>query len=100
LPAGERGDVDRITATCRAAVGEDAFASAFDHGRVHGESEVDLLVALRQGDELFAGRLAGVGTREPGSCSGWARSTTRPERPRERQPRPEQADRPRGPGRV
>jgi predicted ATPase len=47
LPAGERGDVDRITATCRAAVGEDAFASAFDHGRVHGESEVDLLVAHR-----------------------------------------------------
>ncbi|TWF75727.1 putative ATPase [Pseudonocardia hierapolitana] len=45
LPAGERGDVDRITATCRAAVGDDAFASAFDHGRVHGEPEAGLLVA-------------------------------------------------------
>jgi hypothetical protein len=39
LPTGERGDVDRITATCRATVGEDAFASAFDQGRMHGESE-------------------------------------------------------------
>ncbi len=46
LPSGERGDVDRIAATCRAAVGEDAFASAFDHGREHGESEADLVVAL------------------------------------------------------
>jgi predicted ATPase/DNA-binding SARP family transcriptional activator len=42
LPVGERGDFDRITATCRAAVGVDKFATAFDHGRANGESEVNL----------------------------------------------------------
>jgi predicted ATPase/DNA-binding SARP family transcriptional activator len=40
LPAGERGDVDRITATCQAAVGEGTFSSAFDYGRANGESEM------------------------------------------------------------
>jgi hypothetical protein len=33
LPVGERADVDRITASCRAAMGTDRFASAYDHGR-------------------------------------------------------------------
>ncbi len=32
LPAAERGDVDRITAAARAALGEEAFAAAFAHG--------------------------------------------------------------------
>ncbi|MEU4443387.1 hypothetical protein AB0K14_14105 [Actinosynnema sp. NPDC050801] len=48
LPTGERGDVDRITATCRSASGEEAFTSAFtsalDDGRARRESEVDLVV--------------------------------------------------------
>lgn len=41
LPAGERGDVDRITDAVRATVGEDAFTAAFDRGRVTGEAEID-----------------------------------------------------------
>ncbi|MEJ3653167.1 BTAD domain-containing putative transcriptional regulator [Actinomycetes bacterium KLBMP 9759] len=45
LPAGERGDVDRVTAVCREALGADAFASAFDDGRLHDDDpEADLLV--------------------------------------------------------
>jgi hypothetical protein len=42
LPSGERGDVDRITGAIRAAVGAEAFTAAFERGRVHGESEVDV----------------------------------------------------------
>ncbi|MEJ2857695.1 MULTISPECIES: BTAD domain-containing putative transcriptional regulator [unclassified Saccharothrix] len=41
LPAGERGDVDRITAAILAAVGAEAFTDAFERGRARGESEVD-----------------------------------------------------------
>lgn len=33
LPAGERGDVDRITAAARAELGAPAFTEAFDRGR-------------------------------------------------------------------
>ncbi|GAB3004181.1 BTAD domain-containing putative transcriptional regulator [Saccharothrix stipae] len=60
LPTGERGDVDRITATCRSALGEEAFTSVFasaftsavtsestsaaDGGRPRRESEVDLVL--------------------------------------------------------
>ncbi|ONI80841.1 AfsR family transcriptional regulator [Saccharothrix sp. ALI-22-I] len=44
LPSGERGDVERITATSRAALGADAFAVEFERGRAHGESEVDFIV--------------------------------------------------------
>lgn len=36
LPAGERGDVDRITATARAALGADAFDAAFAAGHAEG----------------------------------------------------------------
>ncbi|MDT0452353.1 BTAD domain-containing putative transcriptional regulator [Streptomyces sp. DSM 40473] len=32
LPPAERGDVDRVTAGARAALGEEAFAAAFDRG--------------------------------------------------------------------
>lgn len=42
LPAGERGDVERISASARATLGETAFAAAFDRGRALDESEVDL----------------------------------------------------------
>lgn len=41
LPAAERGDVDRITATARAALGDAAFAAEFAHG---AELEPDELV--------------------------------------------------------
>ncbi|MBB5083959.1 tetratricopeptide repeat protein [Nonomuraea endophytica] len=34
LPAGERGDVDRITAAARRALGADAFADEFTKGRL------------------------------------------------------------------
>lgn len=37
LPVAERGDVDRITATVRAALGEAGFAAEFENG-----SRVDL----------------------------------------------------------
>ncbi|WP_243740792.1 hypothetical protein [Streptomyces sp. 8K308] len=33
LPPAERGDVDRITAAARAALGEAAFTTAFRRGR-------------------------------------------------------------------
>ncbi|WP_406340457.1 BTAD domain-containing putative transcriptional regulator [Streptomyces sp. NBC_00648] len=33
LPRAERGDVDRVTARASGAMGEDAFATAFQHGR-------------------------------------------------------------------
>ncbi|WP_203454574.1 tetratricopeptide repeat protein [Jiangella aurantiaca] len=42
LPSGERGDVDRITGAIRAAVGAEELTAAFERGRVHGESEVDV----------------------------------------------------------
>jgi hypothetical protein len=32
LPAAERGDVDRITTRAKTALGEDAFATEFEHG--------------------------------------------------------------------
>ncbi|REE98344.1 BTAD domain-containing putative transcriptional regulator [Thermomonospora umbrina] len=41
LPAGERGDVDRITAAARAALGPDAFAVEHEKGALQDESEVD-----------------------------------------------------------
>ncbi|MFE2757552.1 BTAD domain-containing putative transcriptional regulator [Actinosynnema sp. NPDC059335] len=41
LPAGERGDVDRITTAIRAALGDDAFTASFERGRLHGASEFD-----------------------------------------------------------
>ena len=40
LASGERGDVDRITAAIRAALGAEALTEAFEWGRVHGEPEV------------------------------------------------------------
>ncbi len=43
LPPGERGDVDRITATTRSALGADAFASAYDQGRTHGVEPTPLI---------------------------------------------------------
>uniref|UniRef100_UPI003F498FAA BTAD domain-containing putative transcriptional regulator n=1 Tax=Nonomuraea bangladeshensis TaxID=404385 RepID=UPI003F498FAA len=43
LPSGERGDVDRITEAIRAAVGTETFREAFERGRTHGESEVDVV---------------------------------------------------------
>ncbi|XVS67160.1 BTAD domain-containing putative transcriptional regulator [Actinosynnema sp. CA-299493] len=43
LPPGERGDVTRITATTRAALGPERFTSAFTRGRTRG-AEPDLLV--------------------------------------------------------
>ncbi|MFD0204879.1 MULTISPECIES: BTAD domain-containing putative transcriptional regulator [Saccharothrix] len=36
LPAGERGDVDRIAAAARAALGPEAFATAFASGHAEG----------------------------------------------------------------
>jgi tetratricopeptide (TPR) repeat protein len=36
LPPAERGDVDRITAAARRALGESAFRAAFELGRTHG----------------------------------------------------------------
>ncbi|ADB33131.1 transcriptional regulator, winged helix family [Kribbella flavida DSM 17836] len=44
LPAGERGDVERIAATCRGALTDEVFASAFDHGLANADSEVNRLV--------------------------------------------------------
>ncbi len=38
LPPAERGDVDRITAAARAALGEEAFAEAFERGGTLGPS--------------------------------------------------------------
>ena len=43
LPPGERGDVTRITAMSRSALGADAFTSGYAQGRDHG-AEPDLLV--------------------------------------------------------
>ncbi|MFI6497991.1 BTAD domain-containing putative transcriptional regulator [Nonomuraea typhae] len=39
LPAGERGDVDRITAAAQRALGADAFAREFARGRQEGAGE-------------------------------------------------------------
>ncbi|QQQ75898.1 winged helix-turn-helix domain-containing protein [Saccharothrix sp. 6-C] len=36
LPAGERGDVDRIAAAARAALGPEGFAAAFESGHAEG----------------------------------------------------------------
>jgi predicted ATPase/DNA-binding SARP family transcriptional activator len=38
-PAGDRGDVERITAAARNAAGAEAFAAAYAHGRSESESE-------------------------------------------------------------
>ncbi|MEV3983116.1 BTAD domain-containing putative transcriptional regulator [Nonomuraea sp. NPDC049758] len=65
LPAGERHDVDRITARLRAAMGEPEFAGSFAAGE-------------RDSGEVAVGRSGGSGERElgdhfPGALGGRAR---------------------------
>lgn len=43
LPPAERGDVDRITAAARAALGPEAFRAAYEEGAVLGPEEAYLL---------------------------------------------------------
>ncbi|MFI1017214.1 AfsR/SARP family transcriptional regulator [Streptomyces sp. NPDC020965] len=60
LPPGGRGDVDRITATVRRALGEEAYDSAFRTGRADGERAPDR-VHRRPGPGPEAGVEVGTG---------------------------------------
>ncbi|KAB2350908.1 BTAD domain-containing putative transcriptional regulator [Actinomadura rudentiformis] len=66
LPGAERGDVDRITASARQALGDEAFATAFAEGRARTPEEQRAAV---RSDEPSGDEHQGISIKESaGSC--------------------------------